>query len=490
MMNVLKFSKLKSNIQSFRPNLTALAPFVVGYAAYRTLILLALNNDILNNGQWDQPHLYTVLFSCWSVCASIVLVVAIVVFPLRKFNHKRVARVILGFFVVSAVCFGLYIIEALKCTSFLFLILMLAVATVSATFIQFFVLYYLLSSSLISILVVVAVGRLIAYMLFYLSKHVDAFLQLSIILFSIVCLTGSAFYLCGKQKQSKINPLMSGFGDFFGCFSNSVILGVSASSLGVGILWGSSGAVNMYQLWVVGATVVCFVFLVILIVNHSKINSQLMIRNVFIILGLAMLLAVCLPYMNSFFMATVWMAYTIMDFCIYLLADKGKNKLIIITALAISTFLVACGLNIGSWLTALDNGIDTVTIVSVVLMLACVILFSQKDCNTFTDEVIQVAKASDEIACCIDLENALREKAKIFSIEYELTEAEIETLYYLVKGLTINRIATERFVSPNTIKTQIASIYQKCDVHSKQDLLEKFSLVDYELLISRKSGDD
>lgn len=53
----------------------------------------------------------------------------------------------------------------------------------------------------------------------------------------------------------------------------------------------------------------------------------------------------------------------------------------------------------------------------------------------------------------------------------DLTEAECDTLFYVVKGLTIKRIAGERFVSLNTIKSQMTSIYRKVGVHSKQDLL-------------------
>ena len=54
---------------------------------------------------------------------------------------------------------------------------------------------------------------------------------------------------------------------------------------------------------------------------------------------------------------------------------------------------------------------------------------------------------------------------------HDLTEAECDTLFYVVKGLTIKRIAGERFVSLNTIKSQMTSIYRKVGVHSKQDLL-------------------
>ena len=63
-------------------------------------------------------------------------------------------------------------------------------------------------------------------------------------------------------------------------------------------------------------------------------------------------------------------------------------------------------------------------------------------------------------------EHALREMCKLYS----LTEREFETLTYLVRGYSVKLIAEELFVSPNTIKVYVRGIYEKTDVHNRDDL--------------------
>lgn len=53
---------------------------------------------------------------------------------------------------------------------------------------------------------------------------------------------------------------------------------------------------------------------------------------------------------------------------------------------------------------------------------------------------------------------------------YSLTEREFETLTYLVRGYSVKLIAEELFVSPNTIKVYVRGIYEKTDVHNRDDL--------------------
>jgi DNA-binding CsgD family transcriptional regulator len=54
---------------------------------------------------------------------------------------------------------------------------------------------------------------------------------------------------------------------------------------------------------------------------------------------------------------------------------------------------------------------------------------------------------------------------------YRLSEAESEVCRLLIDGLTQNDIADSRNVSPETVKTQIQSVYRKTRTSGRADLI-------------------
>lgn len=59
------------------------------------------------------------------------------------------------------------------------------------------------------------------------------------------------------------------------------------------------------------------------------------------------------------------------------------------------------------------------------------------------------------------------------SVDYQLTEREIEVLEQLSKGLNYQRIAENLFLSPYTVRKHIENIYSKLQVHSKLEAVDK-----------------
>ena len=55
-----------------------------------------------------------------------------------------------------------------------------------------------------------------------------------------------------------------------------------------------------------------------------------------------------------------------------------------------------------------------------------------------------------------------------------LTHAERQVVRLLIQGLGTKDIARERGVSLNTVSNQLASIYRKCGVNTREELLAKF----------------
>ena len=58
--------------------------------------------------------------------------------------------------------------------------------------------------------------------------------------------------------------------------------------------------------------------------------------------------------------------------------------------------------------------------------------------------------------------------------EYNLSSREYQTAILLLQGYTRNMISERLFISTNTVKTHITSIYGKCMVNSKEEFFQKF----------------
>lgn len=65
-------------------------------------------------------------------------------------------------------------------------------------------------------------------------------------------------------------------------------------------------------------------------------------------------------------------------------------------------------------------------------------------------------------------------KIELFSDHYSLTEREKDVLAELVKGHTLSRIQEVLHISKGTTSYHVQNIYAKCNVHSKQELIDLF----------------
>lgn len=67
-----------------------------------------------------------------------------------------------------------------------------------------------------------------------------------------------------------------------------------------------------------------------------------------------------------------------------------------------------------------------------------------------------------------------KQACQLVANKYGLTPKETETLYHVVQGGNIEIIAERLFVSVNTVRTHIRSIYSKLDVHSRAEVYRIF----------------
>lgn len=73
-------------------------------------------------------------------------------------------------------------------------------------------------------------------------------------------------------------------------------------------------------------------------------------------------------------------------------------------------------------------------------------------------------------------EDMRRWKSRVEDIaeEFDLSPRQIEVFTYLTRGRNADYIANKLVVSPNTVRTHIASIYRKIGIHTQQELLDFF----------------
>lgn len=76
-----------------------------------------------------------------------------------------------------------------------------------------------------------------------------------------------------------------------------------------------------------------------------------------------------------------------------------------------------------------------------------------------------------------DEDDPMRERCKRLVEVYKLSPREVDVLEYLVKGRNAKHIADKLCISESTVKTHIANIYRKTDVHSLQGLLDRLDEV-------------
>ena len=62
--------------------------------------------------------------------------------------------------------------------------------------------------------------------------------------------------------------------------------------------------------------------------------------------------------------------------------------------------------------------------------------------------------------------------------QFELSPKETEVMILFAKGRSATRIQEELFISKGTVSTHLRHIYQKMDVHSKQELLDIIEGID------------
>lgn len=469
-----------------------------GFAAYKLCILLAWNGDALAEPPWAalQPDCFIVLFFTWGVITAITLLLALRSTARRAPEERTrfIKRLVAPGFALGLVGIMLFLSLLYAGSPLPALVAAASLLSIGCVLMHFCWLAAVMQTETFSLVSALIVGQLTTSLTFLALKQAGTEVQASFLVAACAVLFATTLALMSKlDDASAAAAFASRSSATASPFVNPLVIGIAVSTLGVGILWGWSSSIRDYTLWVLGAVAVCLAFFATSFVRKREAEPETLIRIVFAMLGIAILLTAIAPERHAVFMGVVWVGYSLLSLCLFLLGRTGADRRshadgrLLVVALALFGGSAAIGLAIGRLMDVAAPGIETPTAVAVALLLAFIFLFGDR---AFARAGRERDDSSPQPVAATEVEginDAIREQCLTFGTSHGLTEAECDTLFYLAKGFTINRIAEERVVSKNTIKSQITSIYRKVGVHSKQNLLD---LLDQESSLDESESAD
>lgn len=120
------------------------------------------------------------------------------------------------------------------------------------------------------------------------------------------------------------------------------------------------------------------------------------------------------------------------------------------------------GVLAGGVVGALPGGFDVpaalVTLAGVAVLYAYLFLFTDRDLA--------------ELSVVVSRADRFEEACALIAATAKLSKRESEILPLALRGRTAERIAGEFFISKNTVDTHLRRIYAKCDVHTRQELID------------------
>jgi DNA-binding CsgD family transcriptional regulator len=71
-----------------------------------------------------------------------------------------------------------------------------------------------------------------------------------------------------------------------------------------------------------------------------------------------------------------------------------------------------------------------------------------------------------------ELDDLIARRAELFSARYGMSERESQIMLGILRGHTTAAIRNDLAIAKGTVDTYLQRIYRKCDVHSRQELVE------------------
>lgn len=267
-------------------------------------------------------------------------------------------------------------------------------------------------------------------------------------------------------------------------------IGIAASAACISLLWtvermswggeSSSLAYNM-------AAILGIVLAGVVVTLYTRFASHVDLSNLQRVILPGMIICYActtiLTYVGSLVSYSLSMTIqTFLDLAVWVLmaelAQQDRDHAIEI--IASGRFFIQVGLLAGCIVSliagsALDGAREAQASVELFLLAAMSVAIMYSIGASSSESQAQASSDAASAGTSRDWESSLNE----FADTYSLTAREREVLRYIARGHTQAYIRNEMGISKNTVDTHARHIYQKCDVHSKEELI---------VLIEQQSG--
>lgn len=256
--------------------------------------------------------------------------------------------------------------------------------------------------------------------------------------------------------------------------------------------------------------VVCLVLVVVLVIGRKRIQTLTLLKGFAVfVLAVILLNIVWLDLASVWLSATLFAWQMLKVFVLLVLVGTHRRAIVSLSFLFPAAWTVldvghAIGVVIGQVLIPLGGNnaqslMNSVVLVAFLVAIAAILLLSNKvvweaaGTSSVPGEVgvggialgaTPQAKQSSAIATTSPQEHEQDAEASDqtpdphaarcaeLAYRYRLTERESEVFRYLAQGHTRASIAKRLFVSENTVREHVKSIYKKLHIHSKQQLID------------------
>lgn len=256
--------------------------------------------------------------------------------------------------------------------------------------------------------------------------------------------------------------------------------------------------------------VVCLVLVVVLAIGRKRIQTLTLLKGFAVfVLAVILLNIVWLDLASVWLSATLFAWQMLKVFVLLVLVGTHRRAIVSLSFLFPAAWTVldvghAIGVVIGQVLIPLGGNnaqslMNSVVLVAFLVAIAAILLLSNKvvweatGTSSVSGEVgvggialgaTPQAKPSSAIATTSPQEHERDAEASDqapdphaarcaeLAYRYRLTERESEVFRYLAQGHTRASIAKRLFVSENTVREHVKSIYKKLHIHSKQQLID------------------
>lgn len=258
-----------------------------------------------------------------------------------------------------------------------------------------------------------------------------------------------------------------------------VIILVFCAAFGFVVWFGAATAPASAELapavFAIARCSVAFIFfLVCLVFTTKRLESLLNIGLTAMVAGVILLtIGVFSPMVNPTGRVLVAMGYVSLDILVWTLVAyfSRPSKVMAVKAVSIAMIAEQFGILLGivtsiiALIVHFDAFVSSVFLAAMnyLLLLSCIALLRRYDNHPILEERAPITSS---------LSHRSRDAVGVYAERVGFTTRESEIAYLLAEGRNVPYIAEKLFISENTVRSHIRHIYEKGNVHSRQEFLD------------------